>query len=248
MTHEIDKQIAQLRGSKNLPSHVAIIMDGNGRWAQNRKLPRIAGHRASRESVRSVVRTSAQIGISFLTLYAFSLENWHRPKAEVKGLMTFFKKVLTEEYEELDKNGVQLRAIGKLDLLPAKTKDALDETIEKLKHNDRLVLTLAISYGGRAEILDAVKRMAEKIRTNAIEPGEIDEAAFSNCLYDPSLPDPDLLIRTSGEMRISNFLLWQIAYTEIYVTVKLWPDFRGTDLIDSIRDFQNRERRFGLIT
>lgn len=248
MTHELDKQIAQLRRSKNLPSHVAIIMDGNGRWAQKRKLPRLAGHRASRESVRSVVRTSAQVGISFLTLYAFSLENWQRPKTEVSGLMTFFKRVLTEEYKELDKNGVQLRAIGKLDLLPPRTKDALDQTIEKLKHNDRMVLTLALSYGGRTEILDAVNRLAELARTGAIVPGEIDAAAFSNCLYDPSLPDPDLLIRTSGEMRISNFLLWQLAYTEIYVTDKLWPDFRGKDLIASIRDFQNRERRFGLIT
>lgn len=248
MTYEIDKQIAQLRRSKNLPSHVAIIMDGNGRWAQKRKLPRLAGHRASRESVRSVVRTSAQIGISYLTLYAFSLENWQRPKTEVAGLMTFFKRVLSEEYGELNKNGVQLRAIGRLDLLPQKTREALERTIEKLKNNDRLVLTLAISYGGRAEILDAVNRIAEQVRAGAILPGEIDSSAFSSCLYDPSLPDPDLLIRTSGEMRISNFLLWQIAYTEIFVTSTLWPDFRGKDLIESIKDYQKRERRFGLIT
>lgn len=248
MTHDLDKQIAQLKRSKNLPSHVAIIMDGNGRWAQKRKMPRLAGHRASRESVRSVVRTAARIGISHLTLYAFSLENWQRPKTEVTGLMTFFRKVLTEEYEELNENGVQLRAIGRLELLPGRTRQALDQTIDKLRHNDRLILTLAISYGGRAEILDAVNRIAASAHAGDVAPGSIDEEAFSRYLYDPSIPDPDLLIRTSGEMRVSNFLLWQIAYTEIYVTQKLWPDFRGSDLIESIRDFQGRERRYGTLT
>jgi undecaprenyl diphosphate synthase len=248
MTHKTDKQIAALKRSKNLPSHVAIIMDGNGRWAQKRKLPRLAGHRAGRESVRTVVRTAAQIGLEYLTLYAFSLENWNRPKSEVKGLMTFFKKVLKEEYKELDGNGVQLRAIGRLDLLPPDTRDTLETIMEKLRKNDRLILTLALSYGGRAEILDAVNKLAEQVRAGDIQPGEIDETVFSSCLYDPEVPDPDLLIRTSGEMRVSNFLLWQIAYTEIYVTETLWPDFRGEHLIESIRDFQKRERRFGLIT
>jgi undecaprenyl diphosphate synthase len=248
MTREIDNRISRLKASKNLPVHIAIIMDGNGRWAKKRRLPRLAGHRAGRESVRAVVRTAAQIGIPYLTLYAFSLENWLRPKSEVKGLMTFFKRVLKEELAELDENGVQLRAIGRQDLLPTDTRDALREAMAALQKNKGLVLTLALSYGGRAEIIDAVQRMSAAVANGSLPPGSIDERVFSEYLYDPSLPDPDLLIRTSGEMRISNFLLWQIAYTEIYVTEKLWPDFRAKDLIESIEDYQKRERRFGLIT
>jgi len=248
MTKDIEAQIEELKGSSNLPAHIAIIMDGNGRWARRRHLPRLAGHRAGRESVRCVVRTCAQLGIPYLTLYAFSLENWQRPRSEVAGLMNFFEQVLREETDELDANGVQLRAIGRLDMLPERTRRALASAQERLASNDRLVLTLALSYGGRAEIVDAVRRASLAVARGELEPQQIDEKRFRNFLYDPELPDPDLLIRTSGELRVSNFLLWQIAYTEIYVTEVYWPDFREQDLIDSIRAFQKRERRFGLIT
>ncbi len=248
MANEIDEQIKKLKASPNLPNHIAIIMDGNGRWAQKRHLARLNGHRAGRESVKAVVRTCAKIGINFLTLYAFSLENWNRPKAEVRGLMAFFEEVLKKEYLELDENGVQLRAIGKLDMLPKTTLRAIRETIEKLKSNDRLVLTIAISYGGRSEIVDAVKGIVRKARRDELSEEDIDSNIFKQFLYDPDIPDPDLLVRTSGEFRVSNFLLWQIAYTEIFVTDVLWPDFREKNLIESILAFQKRERRFGLIT
>ncbi len=248
MTNDLDQQIEKLKASKNLPHHIAIIMDGNGRWAKKRLLPRLAGHRAGRESVRAVVRTCARIGIKYLTLYAFSLENWQRPAAEVQGLMSFFEEVLKKEYLELDEHGVQLRAVGRLQALPDSTLRALDETIAKLKHNERLILTLAISYGGRSEIVDGVKKLMDDVIRGDIKKNDIDDAFFRKYLYDPSIPDPDLLVRTSGELRISNFLLWQIAYTEIYVTDVLWPDFREKDLIESIKAFQRRERRFGIIT
>jgi undecaprenyl diphosphate synthase len=246
--NELDKQIDALMTSKNLPRHIAIIMDGNGRWAKKRALLRLAGHRAGRKSVKAVVETCARLNIGYLTLYAFSLENWQRPKVEVTGLMAFFEEVLQQEYLELDKNGVQLRAIGRLDMLPEETLRILKATMEKLKRNDRLILTLAISYGGRAEITDAVRSIAAGIRNGRIEEADIDEAFIKRHLYDPDMPDPDLLIRTSGEFRISNFLLWQIAYTEIYVTDVLWPDFREKDLLDGIIAYQKRERRFGLIS
>jgi undecaprenyl diphosphate synthase len=246
MKSDIDERIERLKKSKNLPQHVAIIMDGNGRWAEKRKLPRLEGHREGRESVRTVIRTAAKIGIPYLTLYTFSLENWKRSKEEVNGLMLFLEEVLRREYEELNENGVQLRAIGRLDLLPTATRRALDETMAKLRNNRRLVLTLAISYGGRAEIVDAVRRIAERVKTGVIEVDGIDEEIVRGALYDPEVPDPDLLIRTSGEMRVSNFLLWQIAYAEILVTDVLWPDFREAELIESIRAYQKRERRFGL--
>jgi len=246
MIDDIKKQIEQLKGSENLPSHVAIIMDGNGRWAAKRNLPRLEGHREGRESVRTIVRTSAKIGISYLTLYTFSLENWQRPSDEVEGLMFFLEDVLETEFLELDENGVQLRAIGRVDLLPESTKRALDDTIEKLKNNDRLVLTLGISYGGRAEIIDAAKGIVKAVESDGLAIEDISEDTFKRFLYDPELPDPDLLVRTSGELRVSNFLLWQIAYSEIYVTDTLWPDFREQALFDSIRAYQARERRFGL--
>jgi undecaprenyl diphosphate synthase len=248
MARDIEKKIEKLKASKNLPNHIAIIMDGNGRWARKRLLPRLAGHKAGRESVKSIVRTCANIGIQYLTLYAFSLENWQRPEDEVRGLMDFFEEVLEKEYLELQENQVQLRAIGRLDLLPEKTFHALQETIAKLKENKRLILTLAISYGGRTEIVDAVKQIAKKASSGEIDDKVIDERFFARHLYDPDMPDPDLLVRTSGELRVSNFLLWQIAYSEIYVTDVLWPDFREAELIKSILAFQKRERRFGLIT
>ena len=243
---DIDGRIEKLKASNNLPRHVAIIMDGNGRWAKKRHLPRLQGHRVGRESVRTVVRTTAKIGIPYLTLYTFSLENWKRSKEEVRGLMMFLEEVLRAEFDELDENGVQLRAIGRLHMLPEKTRRSLEDTMAKLAKNTRLVLTLALSYGGRAEIVDAARRIAEKVKTGEIDPQGIDEETFQRALYQPDIPDPDLLIRTSGESRVSNFLLWQIAYAEILVTDVLWPDFRENELIESIEAYQQRERRFGL--
>jgi undecaprenyl diphosphate synthase len=246
MRNDIEERIRRLKGSEGLPSHVAIIMDGNGRWASQRNLPRLEGHREGRESVRTVVRTCANVGIPHLTLYTFSLENWQRPSEEVEGLMVFLEDVLEREYLELDDNGVQLRAIGRLDMLPQSTRKAVDATIAKLASNKKLVLTLAISYSGRTEIVDATRRLAAAVQREDIGIDDITEASFREYLYDPELPDPDLLIRTSGELRISNFLLWQLAYTEIYVTDTLWPDFREKELLDSLDAYQKRERRFGL--
>lgn len=246
MKNDVDTLIENLKHSANLPKHVAIIMDGNGRWASQRQLPRLEGHRMGRESVRAVVRACARIGVSFLTLYTFSLENWQRAGDEVEGLMLLLEDVLEREYEELNDNGVQLRAIGRVDMLPAATRAVLDRTMAKLGKNNRLVLTLALSYGGRAEIVDAAKRIAIDVADDKLGVDEIDERQFARRLYDPSLPDPDLLIRTSGEQRISNFLLWQIAYTELFVTETLWPDFREQQLCESLMAYQSRERRFGL--
>ncbi len=246
MSTEFDAEIESLRGAENLPRHIAVIMDGNGRWAKKRRLPRLAGHRAGTEPVRKCVRTSARIGIDYLTLYTFSLENWSRPKPEVAGLMVFLEEVLRRETLELDENGVRLNAIGRLDLLPAATRAALDRSIEKLAKNRGLVLTLALSYGGRAEIVDAARRVCEDVAAGKLAARDLDEDRFRSRLYDQTLPDPDLLVRTSGEMRISNFLLWQIAYTEIWVTDVLWPDFTEMDLIAGIRAYQGRERRYGL--
>jgi undecaprenyl diphosphate synthase len=239
-------QIEELKQSPNLPAHVAIIMDGNGRWARKRQLPRLAGHRAGREPVRMCVRTCAKLGVKYLTLYTFSLENWKRPHGEVEGLMVFLEDVLKTEYLELDENGVRLGVIGRIDMLPESTRAVLDQTIEKLSRNEGLRLTLAISYGGRAEIVDGVRKFAEDARAGTVAPEDMTEDRFKQYLYDPDVPDPDLLIRTSGELRISNFLLWQIAYTEIYVTEVLWPDFKEEHLLDGIREFTRRERRYGL--
>lgn len=246
MTNEIEQEIQALKQTDNLPAHIAIIMDGNGRWATQRDLPRLEGHRIGRESVRTAVRTCATLGVSYLTLYTFSLENWQRPDDEVRGLMVLLEEVLRREYEELNENGVQLRTIGRIDMLPASTRATLDETQKKLAHNDRLVLTLAISYSGRAEIVDAAKAIVAQVEAGELVADAIDESVFARHLYDPSLPDPDLLIRTSGEQRISNFMLWQIAYSEIVVTDVLWPDFREQQLCDSIRAYLARDRRFGL--
>jgi len=221
-------------------------MDGNGRWAKKRRLPRLAGHRAGTEPVRKCVRTAARIGIEYLTLYTFSLENWSRPRAEVAGLMLFLEEVLRKEILELDENGVRLNAIGRLDLLPAATRGALDRAIDKLAKNRGLVLTLALSYGGRAEIVDAARQLCDEVARGQLRADEIDEERLRARLYDPSIPDPDLLVRTSGELRVSNFMLWQIAYAEIWVTDVLWPDFSEMDLIASIREYQQRDRRYGL--
>jgi undecaprenyl diphosphate synthase len=229
----------------NLPRHVAIIMDGNGRWAKRRGLDRVRGHHMGSESVREIVRASREIGISWLTLYAFSEENWNRSKYEVRALMNLLKRFLKSEMNELQKNGIRLRAIGKTEKLPAGTRKALNEVIEYTAHNQEMTLTLALSYGGRQEILDAFRFLGSQVEQGALSSSEITEENISRSLYTFDMPDPDLLIRTSGEHRISNFLLWQIAYTEIYVTPTLWPDFRKEEYHLAIEDYQKRERRFG---
>jgi undecaprenyl diphosphate synthase len=231
----------------NLPRHVAIIMDGNGRWAKARSLPRLAGHRAGVEPVRISVRTCAELGIEVLTLYAFSVENWNRPKAEIVGLMQVLKETLRREQAELQKNGVRLRTIGRESDLPPDVRDQLDATRDALSGNTRLTLNLALSYGGRAEIVDAAKALVSDGLAGRLGPDDIDEQVFSRYLYTSELPDPDLLIRTSGELRVSNFLLWQIAYSEIWVTKDPWPDFSREHLIAAIRDYQSRDRRFGRV-
>jgi undecaprenyl diphosphate synthase len=245
MSDSVDRAIEELKAHPALPRHVAIIMDGNGRWAKKRRLPRLAGHRAGTESVRAAIKTSSRLGLSVLSLYTFSLENWKRPRLEVEGLMRFLREVLRSEYLELKENNVRLRAIGRLEMLPCETRETLEETIEKLSPNTGMILNLCLSYGGRAEMVDAARAMAQASREGTLDPSGIDEKTFRRFLYDPALPDPDLLIRTSGEMRISNFFLWQLAYTEIVVIETLWPDFREKHLIGAIREYLGRERRFG---
>lgn len=231
-----------------IPRHVAIIMDGNGRWAKQRGLPRIFGHRAGIESVRDVVRTCSEIGVEYLTLYTFSSENWRRPPDEVKSLMFMLKRMLRREVDDLSRRNVRMRAIGRVDQLPDDVREELGRAIEKTKDNNGLKLYLALSYSGRAEIIDAFKKIYALINQGKMSIDDLSEENFPKFLYDPELPDPDLLIRTSGEMRISNFLLWQIAYTEIYITPTLWPDFRKDELLKAIEDYGHRERRFGGIT
>jgi len=245
MNESIDRAIEELKTHPHLPRHVAIIMDGNGRWARKRHLPRLAGHRAGTESVRAAIRAGAKLGLSALSLYTFSLENWRRPRLEVEGLMRFLKEVLHSEYLELKENNVRLRAIGRLEMLPPDTGEALRETIAKLSGNSGMILNLCLSYGGRAEIVDAARKLVGTVQEGTFAATDLDEQTFRRFLYDPELPDPELLIRTSGEMRISNFLLWQIAYTEIVVLDTLWPDFKEKHLIGAIREYLGRERRFG---
>lgn len=236
-----------IRERGNLPRHVAIIMDGNGRWATRKGLPRIAGHHAGRRAVRESVEACSELGVEYLTLYTFSIENWNRPVREVKALMSFLSKVLKEERDELMRNDVRLGALGHLDDLPAPVRKELDSTIEQMSNNTGLYLYLALSYGGRAEIVDAVRSIAERIQDGTLKPEDIDETVFADHLYTAGTPPPDLLIRTSGEMRLSNFLLWQLAYSEIYVTDVLWPDFRKQHLEEAIIAYQGRDRRFGRV-
>ncbi len=239
---EIEKN---LKRSGPMPRHVAIIMDGNGRWARKRNLPRVAGHRAGIKAVREVVKGCGALGVEYLTLYTFSTENWRRPKTEVRALMRFLRGTLRREREELDRNNVRLSAIGRIKDLPAPVREELSKSIDYLKGNTGLNLILALSYSGRTEILDAVRRVAREVESGALRPGSISESTLRLRLYRGDVPDPDLLIRTSGEMRISNFLLWQIAYSELWVTEVLWPDFRRRHLYEAIGEFQRRERRFG---
>jgi len=245
MSIDIDARIRALKKAQGLPRHIAIIMDGNGRWAKKRHRPRIVGHHAGAEPVRKCVRMCAALGLSHLTLYTFSIENWTRPRVEIVALMAFLEEVLEREILELNENNVRLNAIGRLDALPAKTRRVLDRSIETLAGNTGVVLTLCLSYGGRAEIVDATRRIVDRVTSGELKPSDIDEKVFSSSLYDPSLPDPDLLIRTSGEQRVSNFLLWEIAYSEIWVTDTLWPDFTEAHLLDAIDDYMKRERRYG---
>jgi undecaprenyl diphosphate synthase len=230
----------------NLPRHIAIIMDGNGRWAQNHSLGRIAGHRKGAESVRKVVESCRRIGISYLTLYAFSSENWSRPEREVSALMTLLEKYLKSEVKVMMKNNIRLLTIGDTAALPPKVRAILGETIENTAGNSAMTLILALNYGSHDEILEAVRMMVEQARLGKLETHQITEERFSEYLYTKGIPDPDLLIRTSGEYRLSNFLMWQMAYTEFYFTDTLWPDFRDEQLIEAIFEYQRRERRFGL--
>lgn len=220
-------------------------MDGNGRWARKKALNRILGHEEGTESVRVIVRTSRNIGIKWLTLYAFSEENWKRPKYEIDALMVILRRFLKSELQEMLDNGIRFQTIGRTDRLPQDVQELIDETIKKTSLNTDMVLSLALSYGGRQEISRAIQKIAEKVEAGDLQSGEITDELVSNFLYTSGMPDPDLLIRTSGEYRISNFLLWQIAYTEIYITSTLWPDFREEEFLSSIEEFQKRERRFG---
>ncbi|HCJ67580.1 MAG TPA: isoprenyl transferase [Elusimicrobia bacterium] len=224
-----------------LPKHIAIIMDGNGRWAKKHHLPRVMGHRAGVETIREIIRSCSDLGIKVLTLFAFSTENWQRPKSEVKALMRLLKEKVAKETNELKKNNVQFRISGRIEELPEDCLKVLKKAVAIMEDNNGLILNIALNYGGRQEIIDAINLILER----GIK--KIKEDNFSKYLYIPDLPDPDLLIRTSGEYRISNFLLWQIAYTEIYVTPVLWPDFKKDDLYQAIIDYQHRERRFGRI-
>jgi len=229
-----------------LPTHIAIIMDGNGRWAKKKLLNRISGHMKGVDAVREVVTACRELGIKVLTLYALSTENLRRPKEEVAALMGLLKDYLLKEREEMIENNIRLCAIGRLEYLPSDVHDVLQETIQKTQPCDGMILNLALSYGGRAEILHAAKGIISDLREGKMKPEELTEQRFSQYLWTWGLPDPDLLIRTSGEFRISNFLLWQIAYTELYVTETLWPDFNREELLKAIADYQSRERRFGL--
>lgn len=228
-----------------LPAHVAVIMDGNGRWANKRSLPRIAGHRAGAESVRATVETAARLGLRYLTLYAFSTENWKRPRLEVDALMKLLKEFLNKELAALQRNKIRFQMIGREQGLAPRLLEEIKKAEQETSTNTGLRLNIAINYGGRSEVTDAVRQLAWEVAAGRLNPDRIDEALISTKLYTGSLPDPDLLIRTSGELRISNFLIWQIAYSELYVTEKLWPDFRGADLMAAILDYQQRDRRYG---
>ncbi|MAE31376.1 MAG: isoprenyl transferase [Verrucomicrobiales bacterium] len=230
-----------------LPAHVAIIMDGNGRWAAARGLPRVEGHRRGAESVRAVLRCASRLGIRHLTLYAFSVENWNRPKAEVETLMKFLARYLKTEQAEMDQNNVRLRAIGQLDRLPGFVREQLDATIASLDTNSGTTLHLALSYGGRTELVDAARAIAAKAKRGELASDAIDEQTVADHLYTAGTPDPDLLIRTSGEMRVSNFMLWQISYAELVVTERLWPDFGEPEFVAALEEFAGRNRRFGKV-
>ncbi|MEZ4330257.1 MAG: isoprenyl transferase [Myxococcota bacterium] len=229
-----------------VPRHVAIIMDGNGRWATARGQSRNAGHRAGIESVRDVIRAARDLGVEYLTLYAFSIENWNRPRTEVSVLMSLLEEYLERELDEVMQHDGRVRTIGRLDRLPASTRRAVERAVARTAGNRGMQVTFALSYGGRAEIVDAARRIARDVESGKLDCESLDEKGFAQYLYAPDLPDPDLLIRTGGEQRVSNFLLWQIAYAELHLSARMWPEFRRADLEAAILDYQNRERRFGL--
>ncbi|MGB5873276.1 MAG: isoprenyl transferase [Bacteroidota bacterium] len=247
-TGEDRKVQEELRRSGEIPRHVAIIMDGNGRWAKQRGMPRIAGHAEGVESVRDIVEVCGQLGVQFLTLYAFSTENWKRPQEEVSLLMRLLLKALRDETDRLHTNNVRLKAIGELATLPKEVQNELLDGIQRTANNSGLTLTLALSYSGRWEITEAIKHIARDLVDGRFREDEITEDLVGSYLATESIPDPDLLVRTSGEFRVSNFLLWQLAYTEIFITPKYWPSFRRDELYTAIRDYQRRERRFGMVS
>ncbi len=249
MTTKADKRKEEIISQPDrIPKHVAIIMDGNGRWAAKRKKPRTYGHEAGVKSVRAVVKAAGEIGIKYLTLYTFSSENWNRPKSEVAALMSLLSRTTRKELNELIKNDVKLITVGRINGLSTSRQKVLNDAAKKTRNNKGLVLILALNYGGRTEIIDAVKAIANASKGGFLDISEINEELFSNFLYTANIPDPDLLIRTSGEMRISNFLLWQTSYTELHVIDTLWPDFGREDLFEGVLNYQKRERRFGKIS
>jgi undecaprenyl diphosphate synthase len=244
-----DKKLQErLRAGGEIPRHIAIIMDGNGRWAKKRGMPRIAGHSEGVESVRDIVSACGELGVRYLTLYAFSTENWKRPKEEVSLLMRLLMKALRDETDRLHSNNVRLRVIGDFAKLPQEVQNELLEDIQKTKGNTGLSLVLALSYSGRWDIASAARRIAQEVAEHRLAPEDITDATVAGFLSTEGISDPDLLIRTSGEFRISNFLLWQLAYSEIHITRKFWPDFRRDDLYEAIADYQGRERRFGMVS
>jgi undecaprenyl diphosphate synthase len=239
--------LAQIRVHGAVPRHVAIIMDGNGRWARDRMLPRPLGHRSGMKAVREVVEGAIEAGVEVLSLFAFSQENWQRPAGEVSALMSLLEEYIQKEADELDEQGVQVRVLGELDRLTAPAAAAVERVVTQTAHNTKLRLNLFISYGSRAELVRAARLLAEDVAAGRMAPSEIDEKQFVQRLFTNDCPDPDLLIRTSGEQRLSNFLLWQVAYAELYISSVLWPDFGRRELFEAILDFQNRDRRFGRV-
>ena len=242
---ELKDQLMQQIDRERLPQHIAIIMDGNGRWAKERGKQRLFGHQSAIQSVREVSEASADIGVKYLTLYAFSTENWNRPLAEVSGLMSLLATTITKEVVTMNKNSIKLNAIGDLKSLPKANYEQLMQAIADTSHNTRMTLTLALSYSGRWDLTQASRRMAEDVKAGKLQPEAVNDQLVSSYLSTAGMPDPELLIRTSGEERISNFLLWQLAYSELYFTSKYWPDFRKADLYEAILNYQGRERRFG---
>lgn len=248
MSKDIDQLKQQVLAEGSLPRHVAIIMDGNGRWAKSKSQPRIFGHKAGIKTVRRITELAGELGLEALTLYTFSSENWKRPRLEVSALMNLLLETITKEVDDLDKNNVRLTVVGDLGSMPAGTRDAMMAGIERTSRNTGLNLNLALNYGGRQEILKAVQSIGESVKKGEIEVTDIDENLIADHLYTSNMIDPDLMIRTSGEFRLSNFLLWQLAYTEIFVTPTYWPAFGEKDFLEAIQNFQSRERRYGQVS
>jgi len=230
---------------KRIPEHIAIIMDGNGRWAKKRFLPRLAGHKAGSETLREIIKTCGDLGVQHLTVYAFSTENWGRPEEEISGLFNLLRGYLDTELETMDREGIRINTIGDISRLPVDLKNKIQAAMEKTKDHTRLQLNIALNYGGRDELLNVIKSITKEVKDGIMNADSLTEEMVEEKLFTAGIPDPDLLIRTSGELRLSNFLLWQLAYTEFYFTDVLWPDFKGPQLIEAIEDYQNRKRRFG---